>query len=74
MSADYYQVLGLKKGASEEEIKKYFEEHPEEFHQAEMRRARHILVASEEEAKAIENSVTGGKAGAGAGASSSSAA
>jgi peptidyl-prolyl cis-trans isomerase C len=36
-----------------EEIAKYYEDNPEEFRRAEMRRARHILVASKEEAKAI---------------------
>ena len=36
---------------SEEQVKKYYEEHPEKFRRPEMRRARHILVASEEEAE-----------------------
>jgi parvulin-like peptidyl-prolyl isomerase len=36
----------------EEEIAKYFKENPEEFRRPEMRRARHILVASKEEAEA----------------------
>jgi len=38
---------------SEQEIAKYFEDNPEEFRRPEMRRARHILVTSKEEAKAI---------------------
>ncbi len=37
----------------EEAITKYYEENPEQFRRAEMRRARHILVAGEDEAKAI---------------------
>ncbi len=36
-----------------EEVTKYYEEHPEEFRRPEMRRARHILVASKDEAEAI---------------------
>jgi len=35
------------------EVAKYYEEHPEEFHRPEMRRARHILVASKAEAEEI---------------------
>jgi peptidyl-prolyl cis-trans isomerase C len=38
---------------SQEQIAKYFEENPEEFRQPEMRRARHILVASKKEAEAM---------------------
>lgn len=34
-----------------EDIAKYYEENPEEFRRPEMRRARHILVASEQEAQ-----------------------
>lgn len=36
-----------------EDVAKYYKEHPEEYRQPEMRRARHILVASKEEAKGI---------------------
>ena len=36
-----------------EDVAKYYEEHSEEFRRPEMRRARHILVASEKEADAI---------------------
>jgi hypothetical protein len=36
-----------------EDVARYYEEHSEEFRRPEMRRARHILVASEEEAEAI---------------------
>lgn len=37
----------------EKEIAKYYEDNPEEFRRPEMRRARHILVASKEEAQGI---------------------
>lgn len=37
----------------EEDVAKYYEENSDEFRRAEMRRARHILVASREEAKSI---------------------
>lgn len=37
----------------EEQVKKYYEDNPEEFRRPEMRRARHILVASKEEALEI---------------------
>jgi len=36
-----------------EQVAKYYEEHPEEFRRPEMRRARHILVASKAEAEDI---------------------
>lgn len=36
-----------------EDVVKYYKEHPEAYRQPEMRRARHILVASKEEAKGI---------------------
>jgi len=35
------------------DVAKYYQENPEEFRRAEMRRARHILVASKEEAKDV---------------------
>ena len=35
------------------EVTKYYAEHPEEFRRAEMRRARHILVASKDEAEGV---------------------
>ena len=35
------------------DVEKYYEEHPEEFRRPEMRRARHILVASQAQAEAI---------------------
>jgi peptidyl-prolyl cis-trans isomerase C len=35
------------------QVEKYYEEHPEEFRRPEMRRARHILVASKAEAQEI---------------------
>jgi parvulin-like peptidyl-prolyl isomerase len=37
----------------EEDITKYYEDNPEEFRRPQMRRARHILVASKEEAKDV---------------------
>ena len=40
-------------GVSEERVTKYYQEHPEKFRRPEMRSARHILVASEEEAQEI---------------------
>jgi parvulin-like peptidyl-prolyl isomerase len=46
---------------SEEEIAKYFEENPEEFRRPETRRARHILLASKEEAKAALEELEFGK-------------
>jgi parvulin-like peptidyl-prolyl isomerase len=47
----------------EEEIAKYFEENPEEFRRPEMRRARHILVASKEEAEATLVELESGEEG-----------
>jgi parvulin-like peptidyl-prolyl isomerase len=38
---------------SDEEIRAYYEEHPDQFRRAPMRRARHILVASKKEALEI---------------------
>lgn len=43
----------------EEEVTKYYEEHPEEFRRPEMRRARHILVASKSEAEEISKRLRG---------------
>jgi parvulin-like peptidyl-prolyl isomerase len=40
------------------DIAAYYKENPREFRRAEMRRARHILVASEEEARGILNQLT----------------
>lgn len=40
-------------------IAEYHRDHPEEFRRAEMRRARHILLASKEEAKDIRNQLVG---------------
>jgi len=36
-----------------EDVAKYYEEHPDEFRRPEMRRARHILVGSKEEAASV---------------------
>jgi len=41
------------------DIAQYYQQNPEEFRRAEMRRARHILVASKEEAKDILNQLVG---------------
>lgn len=41
----------------EERVVEYYEGHPEEFRRPEMRRARHILVGSKEEAQAILQSL-----------------
>ncbi len=38
---------------SEEQVTQYYEEHPDEFHRPEMRRARHILVGTKKEAEEI---------------------
>ncbi len=38
-------------GVPEEDVAKYYAEHPDEFRRPEMRRARHILVASKEKAE-----------------------
>lgn len=46
---------------SEEEMKKYYEEHKDEFRKPEMWRASHILVASEGEAKDVQTALAGGK-------------
>lgn len=46
---------------SEEEMKKYYEEHKDEFRKPEMWRASHILVASEGEAKDVRAALAGGK-------------
>jgi len=46
---------------SEEDAAKYYEEHSEEFRRPEMRRARHILVASKEEAEGILEQLGSGK-------------
>jgi len=46
---------------TKEDVAKYYEEHPEEFHRPEMRRARHILVASKKEAEDIRRQVQSGK-------------
>lgn len=44
-----------------DQVAKYFAEHPEEFRRAEMRRARHILVASIDEAEDVRRQVESGK-------------
>lgn len=43
-----------------QDVVKYYEEHPEAYRQTEMRRARHILIASKEEAKDILAELAGG--------------
>lgn len=43
-----------------EDVVKYYEEHPEEYRRPAMRRARHILVASKEEAKGIRAEIVAG--------------
>lgn len=44
-----------------QEVATYYQEHSDEFRRPEMRRARHILVASKEEAKAIRNQLLSDK-------------
>jgi len=46
---------------SEEDTKKYYEEHKDDFKKPKMWRASHILVASETEAKDIQAALSGGK-------------
>ena len=46
---------------SKEDAAKYYQENSDEFRRPEMRRARHILVASEEEAKGILGQLESGK-------------
>lgn len=46
---------------TEDEIKKYYDEHGKEFEQPEQVRARHILVDTEDEAKAIEDRLKKGE-------------
>jgi len=47
---------------SDEEIRAYYDSHPEEFRRAPMRRARHILVGSKKEAVEIRELLVEGKA------------
>ena len=53
----------LEEGArpSDAQIAQYYESHPEEFRQPEMRRARHILVGSEAEAREVRTLITSGQ-------------
>lgn len=46
---------------SEEEMRKYYEEHKDEFKKPEMWRASHILVATESEAKDVQAALLAGK-------------
>ena len=46
-----------------EQVAKYYEEHPDEFRRPEMRRARHILVASRSEADELVKTLQTNKAG-----------
>ena len=48
-----FQGAGTRDEVSVEDVARYYQEHPEEFRREEMRRARHILVASEGEAKDV---------------------
>lgn len=45
----------------DEQVAKYFEEHPEEFRRPEMRRARHILVGSKKEAEEVIEKLESGQ-------------
>ena len=54
------KVLGAKAQVSEEEVREYFDQHREEFDQPEMVHARHILVATEQEAKEIRQRLLDG--------------
>jgi len=48
-----FEATGTPHDIPLEDVAKYYQENPEEFRRAEMRRARHILVASKEEAKDV---------------------
>lgn len=47
------KVLGARVQVTEDEVRAYFDQHREEFDQPEMVHARHILVATEQEAREI---------------------
>ena len=48
-----FEEAGAHDEISVEDVARYYQKHPEEFRREEMRRARHILVASEGEAKDV---------------------
>ena len=48
-----FEATGTPHDIPLEDVAKYYQENPEEFRRAEMRRARHILVVSQEEAKGV---------------------
>jgi len=48
-----YEEAVTPDSVSDEDVAKYYQEHYEDFRQAEMRRARHILVASKDEAEDV---------------------
>jgi peptidyl-prolyl cis-trans isomerase C len=54
-----FEGTGKPDDVSVEDVEEYYQEHPEEFRRAEMRRARHILVASKDEAKDIRAQLLG---------------
>lgn len=54
------KVLGAKAQVSEDEVREYFDQHRGEFDQPEMVHARHILVATEQEAKEIRKRLLDG--------------
>ncbi|MDI6824245.1 MAG: peptidylprolyl isomerase [Bacillota bacterium] len=47
------KLLGAKAQVTEDEVRAYFDQHREEFDQPEMVHARHILVATEQEAREV---------------------
>jgi len=56
-----FEATGTPHDIPLEDVAKYYQENPEEFRRPEMRRARHILVASQEEAKDVLAQLTANK-------------
>ena len=61
ISAIIEKEITSKVKVEEEEVKGYYDDHPELFSQEEQVRVRHILVASEEEAKKVEERLKAGE-------------
>lgn len=55
-----YEEAVTPESVSDEEVTKYYQEHSEDFRQAEMRRARHILVASKDETEDVLRQLASG--------------
>ncbi len=61
LSSEYMKHLTAQIKIEEDELKNYYENHKGEFQQPEQVKARHILVKTEEEAKAIQKELKKGK-------------